>query len=126
MGIDITTYLGPYLECKSSRMKVHEKYRACDNEKCSHYHKEVGNYRPQRFCPDCGSKIEEIEKDSINTDEVAQKLKEVLYHAHRLEEFLKGGPFYIWLPKRTKNSSKITKPLEGKAADATMEKEKKK
>lgn len=77
MGLDYTTYLGPYFECKVGKKQITNRYRSCPNPSCPQ-HKSKGNHTTINFCYRCGSAItlvkDEITKDAVVPREVEEKV----------------------------------------------------
>lgn len=57
MGIDYTTYVGPYITYSVPKKQKKDTYYGCLTKNCKEYKNEEG---PSTFCSNCGSRIEEI------------------------------------------------------------------
>lgn len=121
MSIDLTTYLGPYVLCKTHKVEEVRKKRACSNTACSKYESEVWDKSTQ-FCPSCGSGILEREYTvtvaNVNRNEVqCDLLREALVvpAGDEMWQMMKDQDFHIWIsnygniaPRRFSNN-----PREG-------------
>ncbi len=58
MGMDLSTYCGPYIIVKSSITETNIRYR-CSKKECNQ-HKRSDYRKEGNFCPICGSSIEEF------------------------------------------------------------------
>lgn len=94
MGIDYTTYMGPHVRAKVTKVPSTEKRRTCSRDSCSQYENRVYDNKT-KFCVQCGSPIEDrdfpIQVDSVNIHEVREDL---------LDEALcppSGDGFYKWM-----------------------------
>lgn len=58
MGSDYTTYLGPYLECKITKVAGKEVRRTCTNKKCKN--RKFGAMN-SKFCHDCGFPVGDVD-----------------------------------------------------------------
>jgi hypothetical protein len=94
MGIDYTTYMGPHVRCKVTKVSSTEKHRTCSRDSCSQYEQRVYDNKT-KFCVQCGSPIEDrdfpIQVDSVDAHEVREDL---------LDEALttpSGDYFYRWM-----------------------------
>lgn len=58
MGMDLSTYCGPYIIVKSSITETNTRYR-CSKKECNR-HKNADFRKEGNFCPVCGSQIEEF------------------------------------------------------------------
>lgn len=75
------TYIGPYLECKTSDVEFNAKMRSCTSGTCSLHEKEVHN-KDRKFCPQCGSAIGQItykaKKKNVDTGSLREESNEDL------------------------------------------------
>jgi len=82
MGIDYTTYMGPYARCKTSKVPATEKISTCSNEQCKEHPTKIWD-KKKKFCEGCGSPIQErdipIQVDNVNAYELRMSIKESLY-----------------------------------------------
>lgn len=106
MGIDYTTYLGPHVRCKVTKVPSTEKHRTCSRDSCSQYEQKVYD-KKTKFCVQCGSPIEDrdfpIEVDSVNAYEVRMDLLgEALYDVpgDSFHFWMKENNTHIWLANR--------------------------
>lgn len=95
MGIDYTTNLGPYVECKTEMVDIEKTIRACTSWKCGLYEHRVSDTDTQ-FCIRCGSPIglvPHIEKiNKVDTEDVIDEMDDAL--------MIPGGDdFYNWSEK---------------------------
>lgn len=94
MGIDYTTHLGPFVECKTRKVSKPGSQgtttiRSCTDAACSNYEK----FNKAKHCHECGSKIDNItiptKLNKVSTCDVTDEIKESLT--------LPGGDgFYQW------------------------------
>jgi len=76
MGCDFYVKVGPVVVIHNPPIDTTEKHKSCCNDKCKQFHK----YGVGKFCPDCGSPIEEWSKSvfkSLDIDFI-ELLKETL------------------------------------------------
>jgi len=106
MGIDYTTYLGPHVRCKVTKVPSTKKIRSCSRETCSQYEQEIHSNKPG-YCIQCGSPIAErdlpIEVDSVIAYEVRMDLLgESLYDVpgDSFHHWQKENNTHIWLANR--------------------------
>lgn len=75
MGISCTTYIGPYVSCKTHLVDETRTKRTCSNEKCNKYESEIGT---KNFCDTCGAPIESreytVEVANVDRHEVGEQL----------------------------------------------------
>lgn len=104
MGIDVTTYLGPYFECKVERTTRVSSYRGCPTPGCRLCAKEVGE--STIYCSRCGSGIVTLSKsacvDAIDWDEVREALHDSFYLAmgDDLGRWMRDEGVHIWIENR--------------------------
>lgn len=94
MGVDITTYVGPYIEVYNPETPSTEEYYSCTNSKCKQHKRGLSS----KFCPDCGKSVGIIKipsKEKINIWEfIDEKLEGTLqpvmteYKPNKNYEFL--------------------------------------
>ena len=106
MGIDYTTYMGPHVRCKVTKVPSTEKKRTCSRETCSQYEQTVYDDNT-KFCIQCGSPIEDrdfpIEVDSVSAYEVRMDLlEESLYDVpgDSFHRWQRENNTHIWLANR--------------------------
>jgi hypothetical protein len=59
MGIDINTFVGPFVACKNEAADVERTVRCCTNAEC-HKHKYNIFDKGTKFCVACGSAIDKV------------------------------------------------------------------
>jgi hypothetical protein len=78
MGLDDTTYLGPYLHCKVSKTDSKTIRRTCTNNTCPNRN----GCMYSKFCHQCGSPIGDVEfsvkANTVNICELRKKINEAL------------------------------------------------
>ena len=80
MGVDTSTYLGPYVICKTEKVETVTKRRVCVNRAC----REAAHRMEKRtqYCSECGQAIGEIDipqtVPKVNTFSLRMKMKETL------------------------------------------------
>lgn len=57
MGMYRSEYLGPYIECQTTKVAAQKQIRACVTDGCSHKNKYVYD-SSTKFCPNCGGPIQ--------------------------------------------------------------------
>ena len=104
MGIDYSTYVGPYAECHFSSKDAVDKYRCCLTKTCKLYHNKI--LHDYKFCNQCGAKIECAEVpvvvDDVDTEEIRMSFNEVLCTpmGDGLYFWQKKNKTHIWMPNR--------------------------
>lgn len=90
--IDYTTYLGPYVLCKTEKVLSTKEISTCSNTSCQQHEQEVYS---RNFCDRCGHEIKKrqvpIEVDNVDEEDVRLNL---------LDEALctaMGDEFYLWM-----------------------------
>jgi hypothetical protein len=94
MGISYSTYMGPHVLCKTTKVPSTEKKRTCSRDTCSQYEQTIYDNRT-KFCVQCGSPIADrdipIQVDNVQIHQVHEELlEEALCPAH-------GDSFYSWM-----------------------------
>lgn len=108
MGLNYTTYVGPYISCKTSKVPSTKTVFGCPTPGCQ----PNTLYQSTSFCPVCGSKIEKKEQnceiDNVNHQEVQEQLKESIcvvpgdYFCY----FMREKNVHLWIAnKRITNRS---------------------
>lgn len=91
MGTDQTFYIGPIVKCKLYQKKIKVGYIACP--------KGCKKFISGKFCSDCGSQVENFEKESKETVPYSGDITEKIFE--RLHTIPKGLPgFTYWIPNR--------------------------
>ena len=104
MGLDYTTYIGPYVRCKTKKVASAKKISTCSNADCESYCNEYWVITNKKFCDTCGSPIQDrmlpIEVANVNAAEVQLDfLKDALCFVSGNDfESMKGD--HIWLSNR--------------------------
>jgi hypothetical protein len=98
MGIDYTTYIGPHVRCKTTKVPSTKTIRTCSDAACANYGTDVPRWVSDHFnnfCGKCGSPIQNrdlpTEVDNVNPYEVRMDL---------LNESLcdvPGDSFHFWM-----------------------------
>lgn len=94
MGIDYTTYHGPYARCKTTKVESAKTKRTCSRESCSQYEREVYD-KNTKFCVQCGSTIQDRQVLVLVDNVSAHEIRETL-----LAEALVtpgGDSFSVWM-----------------------------
>jgi len=94
MGIDYTTYIGPQVRCKTTKIPSTKTIRTCSDTACTLYSSEVYD-KQKKFCGQCGSSVEDrelpIEVENVNVHDVRMNLlDEALYD-------VPGDSFHFWM-----------------------------
>lgn len=96
MSMSYSSYLGPYVRCKTHKVVSKQQKKRCSNKKCPEF-KHFDSFSKAKFCGVCGSPIETFEIDvsvpNIQSDDVRLNL---------LNEALcepAGDSFYFWMEK---------------------------
>lgn len=80
MGVDYSTYIGPYLRCYNGEIAIPAFYRACTRDGCSEFSRELPQH--SKFCSVCGSVIQNYSftktRPRINVVEVRLEMDEFL------------------------------------------------
>lgn len=106
MGISTSSYIGPYVVCKTHKVPSVENIRTCSDPSCKKYSERYWG-DSTKFCPDCGTKILEREKpiqiDNANYWEVQQLIQESLCvpSGDSFHEILEEKSQHIWIANRT-------------------------
>lgn len=103
MGVDYSTFIGPYVRCVNPFERRLCKRRACPNHECGNF----GNpYRVanQKFCSECGSEV----RDDVDVSEDGQRVDSYVVLEELEESFYMPGVSYgdcpfeddvdIWIP----------------------------
>lgn len=78
MGVDLSTYVGPFFQCVPNLTKRQEVKVCCPEPNCQHYER----ISKDKFCPRCGSKIISV---TIEKDELEQESERIAW------DFLQGN-----------------------------------
>lgn len=100
MGIDYSTYIGPYFECKTSEVEKESSVRSCTNTDCTEYKKQVWD-GVTKFCPRCGTKIGKVpvmvKRENVDDEDIREKTKErISTPCSNCGEYVKGAT--LWYP----------------------------
>lgn len=104
MGIDYSTYIGPYVECRFGKKNDVDKYRCCPTKTCKSYHKKIWGDHP--FCDQCGAKIELTEfpvvVGAVDEYEIRMSFDEALHTpmGDSLHFWQKENNVHIWMPNQ--------------------------
>ncbi len=108
MGVDYSTFLGPYVECKVSQTTTKKRTplmrRTCPNPECGQYLRVFAE--KNKFCPACGNKVAEVTvdkpADSVNPHELQQQIDERLVFPPNgaLSDYMKKNGTHLWLPNQ--------------------------
>ena len=103
MGVDFSTYIGPYVRCVNPFERRLCKRRACSTHECENFGNpyKVSN---QKFCSECGSEV----RDDIEVPEECQRVDSYMVLEDLEESFYMPGVSYgdcpfeagvdIWIP----------------------------
>lgn len=73
MSIDYSTYIGPYVSCKTHKVDETRTKRTCSNTACAKHEHEVWDKNTQ-FCSACGAAIADreyvVQVDNVNASEI--------------------------------------------------------
>lgn len=103
MSIDLTTYLGPYVLCKTHKVEQVRKKRTCSSLSCSKHESEVWDKNTQ-YCPACGTAILEreytVQVPNVDRHEVQCGLLQeslVVPAGDEMWQMMKDQNFHIWI-----------------------------
>ena len=105
MGIDYSTYIGPYVECRFSNKDDIEKRRCCPKKDCKEYGKNLWDEK-QKFCNQCGEKITAVEfpvvVGAVDEYEIRMSFNEALHTpmGDELHFWQKENNIHIWMPNQ--------------------------
>ena len=78
MGVDYTTYVGPYFECKTRKAGTAYNFSSCTQDCCKNYMREY--LVAKNFCEECGHPISEVTAtklvNAVDTYQVMLAVKE--------------------------------------------------
>lgn len=89
----MTTYFGPYVCCRTSKIQSSAKINTCSYETCEEYPNKVWS-KERKFCNKCGSPIQNrevtVEIDNVNYSNLQEKILEALC-------VVPGDNFHFWM-----------------------------
>ena len=78
MSTELSTYVGPYLECRPEQIPSTETIRACPNPRCDQHGKHSG----VRYCGSCSRELQDRlspdTQDAVDAYEAAMAIREAL------------------------------------------------
>ncbi len=107
MGIDRTTYLGPYILCKVTKVPSTMKVFTCSKSDCKKYEYSFYPVDKRKFCETCGSAIlgreKPIEIDSVDCHELQMVIKENLMTAYGdyMRSWMRDKNVHIWIANQS-------------------------
>jgi hypothetical protein len=103
MSVDVSTYCGPYVECKVQKLRLTYEERQCPNAACTRYKQEN---RVNKLCPECGTAIQavtlEVEVHAVDPWELEEEFESRLFQPFgEYESNLSDQGLHIWLGGRS-------------------------
>lgn len=114
MGIDYSTYIGPYVVCAVQRHTTTDTWRSCPLVACVNY----GKYMQPGFCPHCGTQIMDVAfpvvKDTVDDGDIREQIDERLATASGddYQEWARANSAHLWMP----NTGGIGRHLDSREA----------
>lgn len=105
MGIDYSTYVGPYVECRFGNKETIENRRTCPNKLCKQFGKEIYE-NSTKFCDQCGSQIDVVEfhktVEAVNNYELRMSFNEALVTplGDGIYFWQKENNIHVWIPNQ--------------------------
>lgn len=102
MSIDYSTYLGPYVSCKTHKVDKTRTKRTCSKVDCSKYESEVWD-KNTKFCDVCGSSINDreyiVQVSNVDSGELRMTLDEALVTpaGDSMWKWMRDNDIHLWI-----------------------------